>query len=757
MTKEKQQKIETLLKTVLDHFEAEDQSVRERQILTWKRLKYFWAGFSRIWWSETAHDWRVFDQESGDNDGSYYDKPINVFRAYLESIIAALSITIPTVRCYPDDADEPLDTATANAGDQIAELIAKHNNVTMLWLHALFIYCTEGMVAAHNYTKEDYDYGEYSTPKEETTEENVDTNVCPTCGEEMPMEMMNQVKDQFDPDDSDVPLEDLLQDNTFCPKCQTSVEPLLQQKKMMVTRIVGTTTKPKSRQIIECYGGLFVKVANYAQKQTDTPYLIWSYETHFSNALDRFPDLKDAYNQKVKITSGSGGDGNGYFGRWGRTSTQYFGEEPINNVTIRNAWLRPSSFNVLPNQEDVDYLKKEFPSGARCVFVDDQYAESENCSLDDEWTLTYNPLSDYVHFDPLGMLLTSVQEITNDLTSLILQTIEHGIPQTFVSPSTVNLDAYRQMEIAPGSLVPTLPTGGKAIGDGFFTVKTAMLSGEILPFSQQIQEAGQLVSGALPSLFGGQQTGAGKTAAEYSMSRAQAQQRLGTTWKMFNVWWKEIFGKVIPAYIKECKSDERIVSKTANNTFINNFIHVAELQGKIGSVELESSLELPATWAQKKDVIMQLLQGNNPEVMAAIASPENIPLLRQAIGLDDFVIPGEDDRDKQYEEIKLLLESEPIPGGVGPDGQPSELPSIEIDPDVDNNAIEADICRRWAVSSIGRQAKIDNPNGYKNVLLHMKQHLDADKAKQAMMQAPPDSGNKPLAAKLPQGQSNGPQ
>ena len=39
----------------------------------------------------------------------------------------------------------------------------------------------------------------------------------------------------------------------------------------------------------------------------------------------------------------------------------------------------------------------------------------------------------------------------------------------------------------------------------------------------------------------------------------------------------------------------------------------------------------------------------------------------------------------------------------------------------------------------------------------MKQHLDADKAKQAMMQAPPDSGNKPLAAKLPQGQSNGPQ
>jgi hypothetical protein len=132
-------------------------------------------------------------------------------------------------------------------------------------------------------------------------------------------------------------------------------------------------------------------------------------------------------------------------------------------------------------------------------------------------------------------------------------------------------------------------------------------------------------------------------------------------------------------------------------------------------------------------------------------------MLREAIGLDDFIIPGEDDRDKQYEEIKQLLDSQPIPGGVGPDGQPSELPSVEIDPDIDNNAIEADICRRWAVSSIGRQTKIDNPDGYKNVLLHMKQHLDADKAKQAMNAPPAPPPKGPMASKLPQGHSNAPQ
>lgn len=748
------EKIQLLLKEVLDHFEKEDTAVRERQILLWKKLKYYWAGYQRIWWSEVAHDWRVFDEQTAtdSNDGAYYDKPINVFRAYLESIIAALSITIPSVRCYPDDADNPLDTATAKAGDKIAELVSKHNDVSLLWLHALFIYCTEGMVACHNYTKEDYEYGEYTTEKTEDSEEDVEEKVCPNCGTVIPMQAANQLMDQFGPDNSDVTIDDLLQSDRFCPQCEQEVEGILQNKKIIVTRVVGLTTKPKARQIMECYGGLYVKVPNYAIRQKDCPYLIWSYETHYSNAIECYGHLtKDKFTKEQKIgPTQSHGGGSDYYGRWGRTSTQYAGEQPINNVTIRNAWLRHSSFNILANKDDVALLKKKYPDGAKVVFVNDEFAEAENCALDDEWTLTFNPLSDYLHYDPLGMLLTSVQEITNDLTSLILQTIEHGIPQTFVSPDVVNTEAYGQMEVSPGALVPTKAGAGKAIAEAFYTVKTASLSAEVLPFTQQVQEAGQLVSGALPSLFGGAQSGGSKTAAQYSMSRAQAQQRLGTTWKMFNVWWKNIYGKVIPAYIKEVKDDERMVQKNPNGGFINCFIRKAELEGKIGSVELESSEDLPTSWAQRKDVIMQLLQGNNPEVMAAISSPENIPLLRQAIGLDNFVIPGEDDREKQYEEIQQLVNSEPIP-----DGQGGELPSVEIDFDVDNHAIEADVCRSWLVGPIGRACKVDNPAGYHNVLLHMKQHVDAAKAQ--AMPPPQDEAKGPMAAKLPQGQSNGPQ
>jgi len=55
--------------------------------------------------------------------------------------------------------------------------------------------------------------------------------------------------------------------------------------------------------------------------------------------------------------------------------------------------------------------------------------------------------------------------------------------------------------------------------------------------------------------------------------------------------------------------------------------------------------------------------------------------------------------------------------------QPAERSSVEVDPDVDNHGAEASICRSWLIGEAGRLAKIENPEGYKNVLLHMKEHL----------------------------------
>ncbi len=755
--------IQDLLKTIYDDCVKEDTAVRERQIRQWRRLKLLWEGFNRVWFSEVAHDWRVWDEvEDQDNDQSYYDKPINVFKAYLESIIAALSVTVPPIKCFPDDADNTLDLATAKAGDKIAQLVYRHNNAGLKWLHALFVYMTEGMVAFHTYEDYDKKYGTYEVEETEDVTEETQSLVCSKCG--FPLEqnsqtgqpqdpnqskaLLQQEIDEFGPSDHDAEIHNLIsQGKEICPNCLELMDPEIKRDKFVTTRIVGKTTEPKGRICIESCGGLYVKIPNYAKSQASLPYLIYSDEFDYSCVIERFEDLHGNRNLIKSLKGGSNPGGYEYYAQWGRLSPQYQGEYPENVVTVNEAWIRPAKFNFLNDSKDVAKLKKRYPDGVKVIFVNEEFACAENANLDDSWTLTENPLADYLHFDPLGQSLVSVQDITNDLISLTLQTIEHGIGQTFADPAVLNFNAYEQTSTLPGGVFPATPKSGKSLAEGFHELRTASLSSEVMPFGNLIQSMGQTVSGALPSIFGGQLQGAGETASGYSMSRAQALQRLQNTWKLFTTTWKEMFGKVVPLYIKivnEC-GDEKDVQRQDDGNFVNVFIRKSELEGKIGKVELEANENLPLTWTQKKDLMMTLLQATNPKIMEILNAPENAALIHEALGLVDFYVPNEEDVIKQYDEIKLLLSSEPLPNPQDVDGTMPELPSVEIDPTYDNHVVEFEIVRKWAISEGGRQTKTDNPAGYMNVLLHGKMHfqqIQMMQMQQAQAQAAQKSDSK---------------
>jgi hypothetical protein len=734
MAKELNEEICSLLKTVADHFYNEDRTTREYQIRKYRRLKLYWNNFSLIYWSEAAQDYRVYNRDinASETDQDYYDKPVNVFKAFLETIIAALSIQIPAINCVPDDAENPLDISTAKAGDKISELVYKHNDVLYLWLHALYIYCTEGMIACYNYPKEDESYGTYEKPKYK--DEEIEAHVCPECGTRQPDEAFSADElDEFEPDEDDVDIKNALKKGPICIECGAQLDPALQKTKLIIPRMVGTTKSPKTRICLEVYGGLYVKVSNSAKKQCDTPYLIYGYETHYSNALECYPDLRD----KMPRGGWSNIGVNDPYEQYGRLNTQYRGEFPDENVTVKNCWLRPASFNILA-EEDMKRLKRKFPDGAKFVMVNDVPADYENESLDDHWTLTQNPMSDFLNHDPLGELVTNIQDIVNDLISLTLQTIEHGITQTWADPAVVNFNAQRQIEAMPGTITPTKPVAGsRNIGEAFYSSKSASLSTEVFDFYRIIQELGQFVSGALPSIFGGSPgAGSSRTASEYAMSKGMALQRLQTPWRMLTIWWKTIFGKVIPMYMKCMVEDERVVQKDKQGNFINVFIRKAEIDGKIGSIELEPDEKLPISDEQQADMIMQLFQLNNQEIISAMMDPDNFQYIAKIIKIPEFKLPGMEDVQKQYEEIVELVNGAAIPPSQEemqqfqqmqqqgqPAQQPQEKPSVEIDVDVDNHDIEARICKSWLISSAGRLAKVENQNGYKNVLLHMKAHM----------------------------------
>lgn len=723
------------LKTLITDFELEDKSVRDRQIRTWKSYEYYWCGLKNHYWDSVAHDWRVAGTDTIDdwdaNQSEYYDKNINVFRAYLETIIAALSQTVPPVKCGPDDAENINDVLTARGGSKIAELVANHNDAPLLWIQALWNYCLYGMVAAWNYTDDDSSYGE--VPVREYDEETVDgmQSVCPNCGtviseEEIGLseDIKRQEEDEYDPGDDDILMGNVIDSGKMlCPKCMVDIDPELKQNKIVVTRLTGITNQPKSRQCIEVHGGLFVKVPNWARSQKDCLYLGYSCETHFGNILQEFPDLRDEISDLgTKVTSP---DGNQVYERWGRLSPQYNGEYPLNTPTLRRWWLRPAAFNTLTDDDMVKRLKKKFPAGAYVILVNDNFVQACNESLDDHWTITYNPLSDYVHFDPLASLLVAIQDITTDLVSLELQTIEHSVPITFASPKRVNFEQLRNNEVTPGAVYPTMVSNNKSMSDDFFQLSTATVSPELNNFSNKVGELGQFTSGALPALYGGTQQASSRTASQYAMQGNRALQRLQMPYKMINFWWKNIFAKVIPAYIKNMLDDERLVKPVGKENFIQIAIKKSQLDGKIGDVYLEAPDGLPQTMNEIKSTLMELLQTQNPAILEAIGQPENIPLVQNIFGMTGFVMPGEKDREKQYEEISILITSAPLD-----DQTPSIMPELMVD----NHKVESEVMRDYLVGEKGRQLKSENPDGYKNCLLHLQMHVQM---MQFLMQPPP--------------------
>ena len=730
------EEIQQLLKQLYEGCQQEDTAVRESQIRRWRQLKLLWEGFNRIWFSETAHDWRIWDEsELSPLEQNAYDKPINVFKAYLESIIAALSVTVPAIKCFPDDAENTLDRATARAGDKISKLIYRHNNSPLLWLHSLFIFATEGQTACYSYSKSDEEYGTYTEKIYEDTPEEHEITTCPHCQYEIedrlvePGELpVESPVPSIDSLESEFPfgagIEDEMMGQDICPSCNQMMQPEVNRITSIKTEIVDEITHAKTRVCLEMYGGLYVKIPNYARNQAKCPYLIFSREEDCSLAVEDYEHLNTKEKKEKFKKAFENAGGYTEYAQWGRLSPQYQGEYPRNVVTIHDAWIRPARFNSLPDVDDINKLKKLYPKGVRLTYINDELACAKEEALDKHWTLLDNPLSDYVHFQPAGSALVSIQEITDDLTSLVLQTIEHGIGQTFADPGVLSFKSYSETEVAPGSIFPAVPKSGKSLTDGFHELKTATLSGEVLPFGQNIQSMGQLVSGALPSLFGGALEGS-ETASQYSMSRAQALQRQQNTWKMFTSWWKIIFGKSIPIFIDEMGDDERDVERTDDGDFINVFIRRAELEGKIGKVELEANENLPITWGQQKDTVEKLLLNGNEKIIEILAAPENISLIHDALGIGDFYVPGEDDVIKQQDELKLLLDSEPI---LTEDPEMPEMASVEVDQVFDNHAIQFEIVRKWVISEAGRQAKIDNEKGYKNVLLHGMMHkLEIDR------------------------------
>jgi len=765
------------LTALVEQIDLRDQFARDRLMKVYKRNEYFWEGIQNIYFSEVAHDWRYAGADTDESANDPYEeanieaKVVNIYKAHGEIIIAAISQSLPSTRFFPNDADQAADIYTAQAFSRLAELIRKHNKAPFLFMKAIGLLYNQGVIAAYTYNDRDEKYGVDKVDHYKNEIQKTGIDYCPDCGAELAVHPMNSPEEPASglplapaPEMPEAPpeapppgmeqmpeptiapplplapeqLETPPQNAAICPNCGP-VSPFSDTEEEEVRVLDFTEVIPKCRQIIELYGGTNVQIAPRAKTLTQSGYLILNDEHDVAEMQERFPHIAD----KISATADSE-----RYDRWARSTSIVQSDDDAEICTCRQVWLRPWMFNKLGKADDerVMALKEKFPSGIRAIYVNDVLAEVNDEDMDEFWTVSVDPILDRVHGQPQANPLIPIQEMTNELFQLTIETIRHGIPETFVDSSIIDLQKYANQEISPGSMYPVKAPIGGNIGAAFYTNKAAMLSREHKEFADDLQVAGQFVLGTVPSVYGGSQQGGSDTAAEYSMSRAQALQRLQIIYKMISFFWTELESKAVKIYAKNMKTDEKIVKSQGKNSYVNVWIRKAEMTGEVGQVEPELSEQFPLAWAQKRDVMMRLLELNSDAINEALFHPENRQVVSELVGIPELTVPGNADRTKQLYEIYELLNAEPQQIGVNPlDGTPMLQATVPIEPEVDEHMVHIAVIKEWCVSEIGMDQKMTNPPGYMNVIAHLQAHVETNQQQmmqQAMASAIPERAEK---------------
>jgi hypothetical protein len=236
-------------------------------------------------------------------------------------------------------------------------------------------------------------------------------------------------------------------------------------------------------------------------------------------------------------------------------------------------------------------------------------------------------------------------------------------------------------------------------------------------------------------------------------------------WRRTKQFYADVLLLAVDSFRKNRPEDAEIPLLGPDGVLDARTIRTVDLKGNI-AVHPEADETFPRLKSQQRGVLQQLFGINDPVLQRALTEPANLGYIKNVLGLNEMVIPGEDARNKQLREIQQLLASAPIvismhasgvahvalaslpagfPSGdesgashaTGADASsqgrrleasatpPLVLPSVPVDQLLDDHAVEFEECKRWANSEAGQSARMTNPAGFANVRAHTEAHLRA--------------------------------
>jgi hypothetical protein len=686
---------------------SEDRYPRLIEVKDVKQAENMWAGRQYWYWSDRDETWKpapgVGVTPTGDLDVDEmprFEFVTNIYQSRGLMFIGAVAGAPPRYRFFPNDADDPKDTDTAEGRTTLAKQIWRWNPPQLLLQDECYqAWCGGFICLWTRYVSDGEKLGFDTIPGMGSKDSAVDSTIsCPQCGWSAPAaEAMPPVP---------------------CPQCGAELtdENIGEEEPIPVPVDGQDSEVPRGRQVIEAFGALNCKRPQHTNDQSEWHYFSIEREIHYS--LLRASAATEGIADKIKPGMNFGPDD--AFERNARLAVAENAKLPTQTgakqstlVTHADVWFRPSAYWMMKDAGMRQKAKELFPRGCHIQFAGNTFFKSEAQSMDDCLATAHAMPGRGQHRAAVGSSMISVQERENTLSNISMETYEYGIPVTYRASDTFSAEADDDQRAAPGLEVEVALQPGADIRQRLMQTRADSVSPDMQKHMMDLMgPVADQVSGTYPALSG---AGADQpnTLGQQSMQHDQAMGRMGVFYVPLKQLHADITTLACRDYENHCEGTVKIPILGESGDFENESVDITALEGESEAYP-EGDENFPELWNQKRATAMQL--GDTPQGAALLQDMSNRKLFASLTGIPELKVPGVEDWEQQLQEIADLTR---IPEG---DGLLAGIaPQVEVAP-YQNTPVHVACCKWWLNSKRGQKTKRENPMGFEAVVQHLGQH-----------------------------------
>ena len=688
----------------------------------------------------------IFQGTSNKQEIDLYQYQDNIYQMLALAFIAALSVDVSKTRYQPVDPKNEEDLLMVKKASKIQAFNERQNSIDSLQqLELLYLWCTGSYWC---YTRHIIDRNRAGVTKQPIMEmQDVpvlpDRFICPQCGSIIPE---NQLAGYG---------------RLACPDCGAPLSEAdwHESQSIPMPVKVGVEEIPNGMTAFNIYSGLNIDCDTDALELYESLYLDLEVECGVPAVRAAYPDEYDAIQETQVGDSSTDGE---YAKRIRDMVTSPSGASSMlgqNKGTYSRCWLQPEAFNILPDKNKAENLRKKFPEGVRLVsYAGNKFLQAVPERMMDHWT--WCPTIKGLGLYPFGAgdAALDIQARINDAANTIhayLDKIAFGT--ILADASVISPAAVEDKPLIPGNFTFVDRTdedsGARVpLSDVLFQPEFH-IDAHIYQYEPNLIQLAQVISGVQPQIFGGSDPNV-QTAGGQEQALHTALGRMMLYLKRIREERAARAKNSVMCSVENMDDQMRVVMDgEVEGDWQTEIILRNELTGDFQTYP-ETDEGFPATYTEIQNRLMKLLTdgAKSPFIGAILQDPDTLKVVSEYILPDAITLPGDAERSRLKILIQKLWDGAPVQEIDQTTGKPVMLPSIQPNPDFD----DFDMAVTLAKTSLQQnwQLQSQKPDGFNNVLAFLrlcaqmnaqnqiKQQLMLQQASQ-QQGAPPQQGAQP--------------